>query len=98
MGVEVVEDHVDFAVGMFGYDAVHEVEKFHAAATLVMIALHQPGSHFRSRIQSGRPMPLVVMLKARKRLAVRQLQPTLSPFQSLNVRFLVRAHTAIRRL
>src|ERR1019366_10617311 len=44
MGVEVLEDHVDFAVGMFGYDAVHEVEKFHAAAALVMIAFHQPGS------------------------------------------------------
>ena len=91
VGVEVVEDHVDFAVGMLGYDAVHEVEKLHTAATFVMIALHQPGGHLQSRKQGGCAMPLVVMLKARERFAVGQFQPTLSPFQGLDVRFFVDA-------
>src|SRR5436190_11244088 len=71
MGIEVVEDHVDLAAGMFRYDAVHEVEKLHAAAALVMIALHQSGGQLQSRKQSGGAVPLVVMLKAGERLAVR---------------------------
>ncbi len=34
--VEIVEDDMEFAAGVLGDDAVHEIEKFDAAAALVL--------------------------------------------------------------
>ena len=91
MGVEIVQDDMNLAAGVLGYDAVHEVKELGAAAALVMITLHQPRGHLQSRKQRGRAVPLVIVLKAGEGLAVGQLQPALGPFQSLNVRFFIHA-------
>ncbi len=40
---------MDLAVAMLGHDAVHEVEKLHAPAALVMVSLDQPGGHLKRR-------------------------------------------------
>jgi hypothetical protein len=48
MGVEIVQDDMNLATGVLGHDAVHKVEKLHAAPAPVMIAFHQSGATSRA--------------------------------------------------
>jgi hypothetical protein len=47
MGVHVVQDDVNFPAGMFGDDAVHEMQEFHAPAAPVMASRDLAGNHLQ---------------------------------------------------
>ena len=49
--VQVVQDHVDFAVAMAGDDLVHEGKKFHASTALGVLCLHFASHHIQGRKQ-----------------------------------------------
>ncbi len=40
MSIEIVENDVEFAAGVFGDDTVHEIEEFDTAAALVLSPGH----------------------------------------------------------
>jgi hypothetical protein len=97
VGTQVIENNVDFAAGMGGYDFVHEVEEFAAAATLIVGGLHQSGGYFECREKSGGAVPCVTVAESVHGLPVGQAQIALRPLQSLNRGFLIDSeHQCIR--
>ena len=52
VGVEIVENDMEFAARMLGDDAVHEVEEFDAAPALVLPSADLAGRHVEGRKQS----------------------------------------------
>lgn len=58
VSVEIVENDVDLATGMFGDDAVHEVEKFDPAAALVLAPADLACRHVESREQGRNACPI----------------------------------------
>ena len=100
MGVQVVQDDVNFSAGMFGDDAVHEVQKLDSPTAPVMAGSDLAGGHRQGREQRCCSMAFVLMVEAGERLAVGQLQPALGALQSLNVRLFIdrQDHGVLRRL
>jgi hypothetical protein len=41
VGIEIVQNHMDLAAGMFGRQAVHEIEELDTPAALIMAGLDQ---------------------------------------------------------
>ena len=70
VGVEIVENNMEFAAGVLGDDAVHEIEEFDAAPTLVLAPGHLAGCNVQSREQSRRAMTLAIMRLPGQRPAV----------------------------
>jgi hypothetical protein len=98
VGVEVVQDDVNFPVRMLGDDAVHKVRELDAPAAAVVAGFDQAGGHLERGEQGCGAVALVFMVEPRHRLAIGQLQPTLSPLQGPDVRFLVdRKHQGVLR-
>jgi hypothetical protein len=60
MNVEIVHDHVQFALGISRHDFVHEGEEIPAATPLKVPRLHLSGGHFQGRQQGGSAMPFVL--------------------------------------
>src|SRR6516165_4335744 len=89
MGIEVVEDHVEFAIRESGNEAVHEAEELDPAAPLGMRSNDPSGGDFERCEQGRGAVPLVVMALARQGASIRQLQITLRPLQCLDGRLLV---------
>jgi hypothetical protein len=59
MGVKIVENDMDFAAGMCGNDAVHEVEELDPAPPFVMPPRYCAGRHIEGREQRGGPVPFI---------------------------------------
>src|SRR5580698_7112746 len=99
VGVEIIENHVDFLAGILRYDLVHEVEKLAAAAASVVPGFDLAGNHVKRGKQSGRSMAFIAVTEAVHRLAVGQTKIALSSLQGLYVRFLVNTddHRFLRR-
>ena len=49
VGIQVVEDDMNFPVGMVSDDAVHEVQEFDPPTALVMAGFDQTGGHLQGR-------------------------------------------------
>ena len=52
---------MEFAAGVLGGDAVHEIEEFDAAAALVLAPANLAGCDVQSRKQCGRAMTFAIM-------------------------------------
>ena len=89
VGVEVVEDDVDLALGMGGHDPVHEVEKLDPPPALVVARHHLAADDIEGGEQGRGAVALVVVRPAAEGAAVRQLEITLGAFERLDVRLLV---------
>src|SRR3990172_1323892 len=96
---EIIQNHVKLHIlGITGDNLIHEIEKLPATFSVVMPGLDMAGCHLQRAEQSSCAMSLVPVRKARKRLAVRQPQPPLSPLQSLDARLLIYAkHNSVLR-
>src|SRR5258706_15324749 len=73
MGVKIVENDMDFAAGMCGEDAVHEVEELDPAPPFVMPPRYCAGRHIEGREQRGGPVPFVIVALARQRAPIGKL-------------------------
>ena len=51
VGIEIVQNDVNFASRVIGDDPVHEIEKLDPSTALVMPRLDQPGGHLQRREQ-----------------------------------------------
>src|ERR1700693_1469453 len=89
MGVEIVEDDVEFAIRKGGNEAVHEVEEFDTATSLRMRRDDPSGGDFKRCEQGRGGVPLVVVALARQSASIRQLQIALRPLQGLDRRLFV---------
>src|SRR6201993_775791 len=63
MGVQIVENDMNLAVGIGGDDAVHEIQELDAATAPVMAGFDQTGGHFESRNRVVVPWRLHSWLK-----------------------------------
>ena len=100
MGVQVVQDDVNLPAWMIDDDAVHEMQELDAPAAPVMAGFDEAGDHIQSREQGCGAMTFVLVVEARERFAVGQLQPALGALQGLDVGLLVHRehHGVLRRL
>ena len=65
VGVEVVQDYVQFAVGILSDEAVHKVQKFDPPPAPIVTGFDQPGGDFEGGEQRGRTMPFIVVAEPR---------------------------------
>ena len=91
MGIEVVQDDVEFLIGIFGDKSVHEAQELASFAPLEMAGLDHAGSDVQCGKQRGGAVSLVFVVKADKGFAVGQLEPPLYPLQRLDRRLFVDA-------
>src|SRR5208337_1187678 len=100
MRVEVVDNHMQFAMGVGCYHFVHEGQKIAAPTAMEMSRLHLPAGHLQGREEGGGTMSLVLVTETGEGLAVGQSQPALRALQSLNMRLLIDAqyHRVFRRM
>ena len=91
VGVEVIQHHVDLAVGVGGHQLVHEIQKFPPPAAAIVSRPHLASRHIQGGKQRRRAMALVTVTEAIDRFPIRQAQESLGPFQRLNGQFLVHA-------
>ena len=85
VGIEIVQDHMDLAAGMFGNHAVHEIHELDAPAALIMAGLDQASGNIERGEQGRGAVTFVGMAEPSHRFAIGQLQPSLGAFQSLDV-------------
>ena len=78
VSIEIVQNHVDLLIRIFGDDRVHEIEELDPTPSLVVTGLHLSCGNIQRGEQCGPAMAFVFMGKSRDRLAVGQLQPALS--------------------
>jgi len=98
MGIEVVQDHMEFLVRVVGNNAIHEVQEFPATATRIVASSHHACCHLQGRKQRCRAVSLVLVAESSQSLPIGQPKPSLSPFQCLNSRLLIhREHDTIVR-
>ena len=69
VGIEIVQNHMNFAVRVAGDDAVHEIQELDAPTALVVAGLDPAGGHLQ-REQGDRAMAFVFMVETGQRLAV----------------------------
>src|ERR1700746_725577 len=89
VGVEIIEDDVQFAVREGGNHAVHEAEKLDTGATLGMLGNNLPVGDLKRGKQGRGAVPPVIMALARQGASVRQLQIALRPLQRLGRSFFI---------
>jgi len=85
VGIEIVQDHMDLAAGMFGNHAVHEIHELDAPAALIMAGLDQASGNIERGEQGRGAVTFVGMAEPSHRFAIGQLQPALGALQSLDV-------------
>src|SRR5215510_9016484 len=56
VGIEIVQDHMDLAAGMFGNQAVHEIEELDATAALIMAGFDQASGNIEGGEQGRGPV------------------------------------------
>ena len=61
IGVEVLEDHMDFLVGILRNELVHEMQKLPTPSPFVVSGLYLTGCHIENGRQGGGFVPLVSM-------------------------------------
>ena len=59
VGIEIVQNHMDLAAGLFANQAVHEIEEFDAPAALIMAGLDQAGGDIERGEQGRGPVTFV---------------------------------------
>ena len=89
VGVEVVEDNMEFLVRVSGDDLVHEGEEFFSPAPLSVHAGDLAGPNLKSSKQGGSSVPLVLMALTADGLAIGQSQVALRPLQGLDTGLLI---------
>ena len=62
VGVEIVQDHVKFLVGIFGNQLIHEIQELTPAA--IMPGMHEPASHVEGCKECRGSVAFVFMGKA----------------------------------
>src|SRR5580704_3446626 len=100
VGIEIVQNHMDLAAGMFGNQAVHEIEELDTPAALIMAGLDQASGNVEGGEQGRGLMTFVGVAEPCHGFAIGQLQPALGALQSLDVRLLVdrKHHGVLGRL
>jgi len=96
MRIEIVQHNVNLFVRIFGYQLVHEIQKFASAPAPIMPCMHQPSGHLQGRKERGGAMALVFVCKASEGSTVGQANPALRPLQRLNAGLLI--HTEHQRV
>src|SRR5579862_3438573 len=91
VGVEIVEDDVQFTIREGLDDALHEAEELDTAPPLRMLRNDLSGRDLERCKQSRGAVPPVVMALAGQGTSVRQFQIALRPFQRLDRRLFVDA-------
>ena len=89
VGIEIIQDDMNFFLGMAGNNVVHEVEELTAPTPRVVAGLNQSCRHFKGSKQGAGSMSHIFVTEPRDGLAVGQSQPTLCTFQRLNMGFLI---------
>src|SRR5271169_4788338 len=96
MRIEIVQHNVNLFVRIFGYQLVHEIQKFASAPAPIMPCMHQPSGHLQGRKERAGAMALVFVRKAGEGSTVGQANPALRPLQRLNAGLLI--HTEHQRV
>ena len=91
VGIQVVQDDVEFGVRVQRDEAVHEVEELSASPPTVMADMGDAGVDFQCREQGGRAVTLVLEALASEGAAIGEPQPALGTLERLDRRLLVHA-------
>ena len=94
VGAEVIQDDMNFFLGITGDDVIHEVEELAAPTPRIVPRLNQSRCHLKRSEERAGSVSCVFVTETRDRLAVGQSQPALCAFQRLNMGFLI--HTKHR--
>lgn len=79
VGVEIVENDVDFACGVFRHNLIHEIEKLTASAPGIVSRFHLAGDHIQRGKQGRGSVAFIAMTEAVHGFAVGQTKITLGP-------------------
>ena len=91
VGVQVVQDDVNFLIRVVHYEFVHKPQKLPSSAPLEVTGFDQPGRHVQGGEQGGRTVAFILVVEARQSFAIGQFEPSLGAFQRLDCRLLVYA-------
>ena len=91
VGVQVVQDDVNFLIRVVHYEFVHKPQKLPSSAPLEVTGFDQPGRHVQGGEQGGRTVAFILVVEARQGFAIGQFEPSLGAFQRLDCRLLVYA-------
>ena len=99
VGVQIVQDDVQLAIGIVGDEAVHKMQKFDPPAAAVVTALDQSGGDLKGGEQRRGAVAFVIVAEPGQRFAIGQLQPALGPLQRLDVGLFIdrQDHRIVRR-
>jgi hypothetical protein len=78
MRIEIVQHNMNLFVRIFGYQLVHEIQKFASAPAPIMPCMHQPSGYLQGHKERARAMALVFVCKASKRSTIGQANPALT--------------------
>ncbi len=97
---EVVQNHVQFGVGIPDHDPVHKVQELPSAPAAIVTYLHHARVNFQGSKKGDGAMSLIFVSVATERLPIGKTQPPLSPLQGLDGRLLIYAdhHGFLRRV
>ena len=65
VSVEIVQDDVEFFVGVLGNQVIHEIQELTPTAPAIMSGMYQPGSHVKGGKERRGSVAFVLMTKAR---------------------------------
>jgi len=64
MRIEIVQHNVNLFVRIFGYQLVHEIQKFASAPAPIMPCMHQPSGHLQGRKERTRAMGACIRVQS----------------------------------
>ena len=96
VGVQVVQDDVNFLIRVVHYEFVHKAQKLPSSASLEVTGFDQTGRHVQGGEQGGRTVAFILVVEARQGFAIGQFEPSLGAFQRLDCR-LLRLRKELRR-
>ena len=81
MSIQVVQDDMEFPVGIVSHGLVHKIQELPAAATQIVADTHQAGGHLQCGEQGRGAMPLVLVAKSPQSLPIGEVEPSLRALQ-----------------
>ena len=77
VGVQVVQDDVNFLIRVVHYEFVHKAQKLPSSASLEVTGFDQTGRHVQGGEQGGRTVAFILVVEARQGFAIGQFEPSL---------------------
>ena len=91
VGVQVIQDDVNFLIRVVHNEFVHKAQKLPSSASLEVTGFDQTGRHVQGGEQGGRTVAFILVVETRQSSAIGQFEPSLGALQRLDCGLLVYA-------